>query len=94
MIHGLDDTVVPPTQTMRLRDVLRNHHVPHACLTFSGEGHTFQQAAAVERMLEAELSFYGQTLGLDQYETPRLCLQEPLTGAPSGLGWPATAARR
>ena len=90
MFHGLADTVVPPAQTSRLKDVLERNRVPHACLTFAGEGHTFEGAHTIKRALEAELSFYGRVLGFEPPETPHLALT-PSSGVPSELGWPADA---
>ena len=53
MLHGLDDSIVPPDQTARLRNILRDRHVPHARLTFTGERHVFCSADAIARTLEA-----------------------------------------
>ena len=60
MLHGLDDDIVPPGQTMHLRDILRDRQVPHTCLTFAGERHVFRSADVITRALQAELSFYSQ----------------------------------
>jgi len=46
-----DDDIVPPEQTMHLRDVLRDRHVPHACLIFAGERHVFRSADVIDRAL-------------------------------------------
>lgn len=62
MLHGEDDTVVPVTQTMLLRDALRSGRIPHTCLTFAEEGHSFRRIDTIARALEAELSFYAQAL--------------------------------
>lgn len=74
MLHGLDDGIVPPEQTARLRDILHGRCVPHARLTFAGEGHVFRSADAIACALEAELSFYGQVLGFRPPATPHLRL--------------------
>jgi dipeptidyl aminopeptidase/acylaminoacyl peptidase len=74
MLHGLDDRIVPPDQSARLRDILHGRHVPHARLTFAAERHVFRGAAAIARALEAELSFYGQVLGFSPPATPHLAL--------------------
>jgi dipeptidyl aminopeptidase/acylaminoacyl peptidase len=74
MLHGLDDDIVPPEQTARLRDILRGRRVPHARLTFAAERHVFRSADAIARALEAELSFYGQVLRFRPPATPRLRL--------------------
>ncbi len=63
IFQGLDDKVVPPAQAEVLVAALRRAGVPHAYLTFEGEAHGFRQAATIRRVVEAELSFYGQVLG-------------------------------
>lgn len=88
MLHGLQDDVVSVAHTTHLRDALRSHHVPHACLTFGGEGHVFRRADTIARALEAELSFYGQVLGFDPPGTPRLAISDRISGMPSATGWP------
>jgi len=72
ILHGLDDAIVAPEQSARLRDILRGRHVPHARLTFAGERHVFRSADAIARALEAELSFYGQVLRFRPPAVPHL----------------------
>jgi hypothetical protein len=56
--------------------------VPYAYLTFEGESHGFRRAETVIACLEAELSFYGQTLGFDPKDVPpvELTVGRPSTG--------------
>jgi dipeptidyl aminopeptidase/acylaminoacyl peptidase len=63
--QGLDDLVVPPSQSEAVRDALAANGVAHAYLAFEGEGHGFRRADTLTRTLEAELAFLGQVLGLD-----------------------------
>ncbi|WP_344061645.1 alpha/beta hydrolase family protein [Microbacterium pumilum] len=65
--QGLDDEVVPPSQSEAVRDALAANGVPHAYLAFEGEGHGFRRAETVVRTLEAELAFLGEIFG---FETP------------------------
>ncbi|MEV4672265.1 MULTISPECIES: prolyl oligopeptidase family serine peptidase [Actinomadura] len=65
LLQGLSDPVVPPDQSERFALALRDKKTPHAYLTFEGESHGFRKAATVIRSLEAELAFYGQTLGFE-----------------------------
>lgn len=65
LLQGLDDKVVPPNQSERIYQALREHGVPVAYLTFAGEGHGFRQAANIQRALEAELYFYSKVFGFD-----------------------------
>ena len=68
IFQGLDDKVVPPSQAEVLVDALRRAGLPFAYITFDGEAHGFRQAASIHRVVEAELSFYGQVLGFSPAE--------------------------
>ena len=46
--------------------------IPHAYLTFEGEGHGFRRAETMIRALEAELSLYGQVFAIDRNDIPVL----------------------
>jgi dipeptidyl aminopeptidase/acylaminoacyl peptidase len=63
VLQGEDDRVVPIAQAEQLVSSLRERRIPHAYITFAGEGHGFRQAANIRRSLEAELSFYAQVFG-------------------------------
>jgi dipeptidyl aminopeptidase/acylaminoacyl peptidase len=65
VLQGLDDPVVPPSQSEIIVAALRDRHVPVAYVPFEGEQHGFRQAANIRRALDAELSFYGQILGFE-----------------------------
>ncbi|MEU7417068.1 prolyl oligopeptidase family serine peptidase [Streptomyces antibioticus] len=72
LLQGLDDVICPPVQAERFLARLAGRGVPHAYLTFEGEGHGFRQAATVVRALEAELSLYAQVFGLRPPGVPTL----------------------
>ncbi|WP_405487266.1 prolyl oligopeptidase family serine peptidase [Streptomyces sp. NBC_00096] len=76
LLQGLDDPVCPPAQAERLVAAMRGRSVPHAYVTFEGEGHGFRRAETMVRALEAELSLYAQVFGFDRADIPRL----PLSG--------------
>ena len=61
--QGLDDKVVPPNQTERMVQVMRDKGLPVAYVSFAGEGHGFRQGANVRRALEAEFYFYSRIFG-------------------------------
>ncbi|MDN3258490.1 prolyl oligopeptidase family serine peptidase [Streptomyces sp. CSDS2] len=65
LLQGLDDVICPPAQCERLLARTAGRGVPHAYLTFEGEGHGFRRADTMIRALEAELSLYAQVFGLD-----------------------------
>jgi dipeptidyl aminopeptidase/acylaminoacyl peptidase len=72
--QGLDDRVVPPSQSEAVRDALAANGVPHVYLAFEGEGHGFRRAETVVRTLEAELAFLGQVLGFETPDVPEVDL--------------------
>ena len=62
--QGLDDMVVPPSQSEAMVNALRARGLPVAYLTLEGEGHGFRKAESVVRTLEAELVFYLRVFGI------------------------------
>ncbi|WP_398660615.1 prolyl oligopeptidase family serine peptidase [Streptomyces misionensis] len=72
LLQGLDDVICPPAQCEELLARVQGQKVPHAYLTFEGEGHGFRRADTMIRALEAELSLYAQVFKLDVPDVPRL----------------------
>ncbi|MGW2175051.1 prolyl oligopeptidase family serine peptidase [Streptomyces sp. NPDC001705] len=72
LLQGLDDVICPPVQCERFLARMAGRGVPHAYLTFEGEGHGFRRAETMVRALEAELSLYAQVFGLDPQGIPAL----------------------
>ncbi|MGW3113412.1 prolyl oligopeptidase family serine peptidase [Streptomyces sp. NPDC001091] len=72
LLQGLDDVICPPEQCEQFLDRVAGRGVPHAYLTFAGEGHGFRRADTMVRALEAELSLYSQVFGLDLPGVPKL----------------------
>jgi dipeptidyl aminopeptidase/acylaminoacyl peptidase len=70
--QGLDDAVVPPSQSEALRDALAAKGIPQAYLTFEGEGHGFRRSETIVRTLEAEYAFLGAVLGFETPGVPRI----------------------
>jgi len=63
--QGLEDKVVPPSQTETMVSALRQKGVPVAYIPFEGEQHGFRRAGNIKRALDAELYFYGKILGFE-----------------------------
>jgi dipeptidyl aminopeptidase/acylaminoacyl peptidase len=63
LLQGLDDPVVPPSQSEAIAADLTAHGIPHAYLAFAGESHGFRKAETNIACLEAELAFYGEIFG-------------------------------
>jgi dipeptidyl aminopeptidase/acylaminoacyl peptidase len=65
LLQGLDDKVVPPSQSEQIVEALARRGIPYAYIAFEGEGHGFRKAENVKRALEAHLSFLGQVAGFE-----------------------------
>ncbi|NMH64521.1 S9 family peptidase [Shewanella salipaludis] len=63
LVQGLDDKVVPPSQSMSIFNALKRKGVPTAFVGFEGDGTGFWRTEDRTSALEAELSFYGQVFG-------------------------------
>jgi dipeptidyl aminopeptidase/acylaminoacyl peptidase len=64
-LQGLDDRVVPPSQSEQLVDALKRNGVPHAYLAFEGEGHGFRKRESLVRSQQATLAFLGHVFGFE-----------------------------
>jgi dipeptidyl aminopeptidase/acylaminoacyl peptidase len=80
LLQGLDDPIVPPAQSERIAADLASRGIPYAYVTFEGESHGFRKAENIASAYEAELSFYGQTLGFTPAGIPVLTLTVPKSG--------------
>ena len=58
--QGLEDRVVPPEQSEKMAQAIRQKGLPVAYLPFAGEGHGFRQAQNIKHALEGELYFYSR----------------------------------
>ncbi|GHF26351.1 acyl-peptide hydrolase [Streptomyces mashuensis] len=76
LLQGLDDRVCPPEQSERFVRAVAGRGVPHAYLTFEGEGHGFRREETLIRAQEAELSLYAQVFGLDVGDVPAVELSK------------------
>ncbi|GAA1921412.1 prolyl oligopeptidase family serine peptidase [Streptantibioticus ferralitis] len=75
LLQGLDDVICPPAQCERFLAALAGRGIPHAYLTFEGEGHGFRRQETIVSCLEAELSLYGQAFGFIPPSVPTLELR-------------------
>jgi len=65
LFQGLDDKVVPPSQSEAFRDACAAKGLKHAYVAYEGEGHGFRQVSTIVSSLETELKFYGDVLGFE-----------------------------
>ena len=63
MLQGLDDPIVPPSQSEAIARDLAAHGIRYAYIGFAGESHGFRKAETIIASLEAELAFYGEIFG-------------------------------
>jgi dipeptidyl aminopeptidase/acylaminoacyl peptidase len=64
LVHGLEDSVVPPSQAQVMAEALERRGVRHVLVAVPGEGHGFRLPVSIRRGVEVELSFYLAALGL------------------------------
>lgn len=60
--QGDEDKIVPPSQTERMIDRLKDSGIPVGYLLFSGEQHGFRKGDNIKRALDAELYFYAAVM--------------------------------
>jgi dipeptidyl aminopeptidase/acylaminoacyl peptidase len=72
LLQGLDDPIVPPSQSEAIARDLAAHGIRHAYIAFEGESHGFRKAETVIASLEAELAFYGEVFGFTPPDVPPL----------------------
>ena len=63
--QGLDDQVVPPSQTDSMAEALANRGVPVEVHRFEGEGHGFRSGAVRVKVLEATEAFFRKHFALE-----------------------------
>lgn len=72
LLQGLDDVICPPAQSERFLAAAADRGVAHASIAFEGESHGFRRMETLVRALEAELSLYVRTFGIDRPDVPPL----------------------
>ena len=68
VFQGLEDKIVPPSQSEFIVDAARRKGLPVAYLAFEGEQHGFRQAKNIKRSLEGEMYFYSQVFDFELAE--------------------------
>ncbi|MEM7143477.1 MAG: prolyl oligopeptidase family serine peptidase, partial [Actinomycetota bacterium] len=70
VLQGDEDEIVPPNQSEMVVDALKAKGVEVEYLLFEGEQHGFRKAENIVTALEAELAFFGRTLGFTPARGP------------------------
>ncbi len=61
--QGLEDKVVPPSQSEIMVETLKKNGLPVAYIAFPNEAHGFRRAESIRASIEGELAFFGKILG-------------------------------
>jgi dipeptidyl aminopeptidase/acylaminoacyl peptidase len=64
IFQGLDDKVVPPTQSRIVVNAMRKKQLPIKYVEFEEEGHGFHMAEHVRKALEMEIQLYSEALSV------------------------------
>jgi dipeptidyl aminopeptidase/acylaminoacyl peptidase len=83
LVHGLEDTVVPPSQAQAMAEALERRGVQHVLVAVPGEGHGFRRPVSIRRGVEVELSFYLAALGLSPDKADRALATDGVIAAGS-----------
>jgi dipeptidyl aminopeptidase/acylaminoacyl peptidase len=65
LFQGLEDKVVPPSQSQAMFDAVKARGLPVAYITYAGEQHGFRKAENIKHSLDSELYFYGKVFGFE-----------------------------
>ena len=84
LFQGLEDKVVPPDQSRRMAEAVRERGLPVAYIEFEGEQHGFRKAETIVRSLEAELAFYGAVFGFEPADDIEPVTIDNLSSRPAG----------
>ena len=66
--QGLEDKVVPPSQSQMMVDAIKKKGLPVAYLPFEEEQHGFRRAENIKRALDGEFYFYSRIFGFEPAE--------------------------
>jgi dipeptidyl aminopeptidase/acylaminoacyl peptidase len=64
-LQGLEDAIVPPSQSEQIVNALRRKKIPCAYVTYEGEQHGFRKAENIAHSLESECYFYSRVFGFE-----------------------------
>ncbi len=68
LFQGLEDKVVPPSQSELMYQAIKAKGIPVAYIAYAEEQHGFRRAENIKHSLEAELYFYSRVFGFDLAE--------------------------
>jgi dipeptidyl aminopeptidase/acylaminoacyl peptidase len=65
LFQGLEDVIVPPSQSRLMFEAVRTRELPVALIEYEGEQHGFRKKENIIRTAEAQLYFYSAVFGFD-----------------------------
>jgi dipeptidyl aminopeptidase/acylaminoacyl peptidase len=71
LFQGLEDKVVPPSQSREFVEACVAKKLPYAYIEFEGEQHGFRKDSSIRRTLEAELYFFSRVFGFEPHDELR-----------------------
>ncbi|KAJ4753266.1 Acylamino-acid-releasing enzyme [Rhynchospora pubera] len=63
LFQGLDDKVVPPDQSQKIYNALKEKGVPVALVEYEGEQHGFRKAENIKFTYEQQMMFFSRLVG-------------------------------
>ncbi len=69
LFQGLEDVIVPPSQSEEFVAACEANHLPHAYIAFPGEQHGFRKDSSIRKTVESELYFFSRVFGFEPHDT-------------------------
>ena len=68
LFQGLEDVIVPPSQSEEFVAACQAKKLPYAYIEFAGEQHGFRKDSSIRKTLESELYFFGRIFGFEPHD--------------------------
>ena len=68
LFQGLEDKVVPPSQSEEFVAACKAKKLPYAYIEFEGEQHGFRKDSSIRKTVESELYFFSRIFGFEPHD--------------------------
>ena len=68
LFQGLEDVIVPPSQSEEFVAACQANKLPYAYIAFPGEQHGFRMASSIRKTIESELYFFSRVFGFEPHD--------------------------